>query len=191
LAAATGLSGPDDWVWLNQVHGTAVQLCDGPTPSGNPPEGDAAVTAVVGLPLAVVTADCAPVVLATSDAVGVVHAGHRGLYDGVVEAAIASLRSLGDDNVSAFLAPCIRAARYEFGDADLQRFVARFGPGVAGRTHEGRPALDLAAALHVILVSEGVAQFADCGICTADSPEYFSYRRDGATGRQATIAMLT
>ena len=99
---------------------------DGPAPA---PEADAVVTAVPGLPLAVVTADCAPLVVACDDAVGVVHAGHRGLAAGVIEAAIARLRELGTGEVHAFLGPCIRAPRATSSARPTSsRFVAQFGP---------------------------------------------------------------
>jgi polyphenol oxidase len=92
--------------------------------------------------------------------------------------------------VRAFLGPCIRAPRYEFGADALVDLVAQFGTVVEGRTRAGRPALDIPAAIGVVLERVGVVSFDDCGICTADDDGYFSYRRDGETGRQATIAVL-
>jgi polyphenol oxidase len=186
LAARTGVSDPDRWVWLRQVHGTDVYVATGPAPEPAP-VADALVTVERGLALAIVTADCAPLVLACDDAVGVVHVGHRGLANGVIEAAITRLRAMGTGEVRAFLGPCIRAARYEFGRDDLAHLVAQFGPAVEGRTRSGRPALDIPAAIGVVLDREGVEALEDSGICTAGSDGYFSYRRDGATGRQATI----
>jgi hypothetical protein len=189
IAAAAGLVAPARWVWLDQVHGVHVHVASEPT-GAQPPEADAAVTATRGLPLAVVTADCAPVALSCDDAIGVVHAGHRGLEHGVVEAAVAKLREIGSGPVRAYLGPCIRPERYEFGAADLARLVAHFGPGVEGRTHEGRPALDVPAAVRIALERCGVEAVDDSGVCTAGSADHFSYRRDGVTGRQATIALL-
>jgi YfiH family protein len=175
-------------VWVRQVHGTAVHVA---SPGSSPAEpADAIVTATRGLPLAIVTADCAPLVIACDDAVGVVHAGHRGLADGVIEAAVASLREIGHGDVRAFLGPCIRAPRYEFGADAWPPFVVQFGAAVEGRTRDGRPALDIPAAIRVVLDRAGVIELDDCGICTADDDAYFSYRRDGETGRQATVAVL-
>jgi polyphenol oxidase len=188
LAELTDVADPKRWVWLSQVHGDAVYTATGPDASPTP-VADAVVTVEHGLALAIVTADCAPLVIACDDAVGVVHAGHRGLAGGVIEAAIARLRDIGTGPVRAFLGPCIRAARYEFGTGDLERLVARFGPEVAGRTDGGRPALDIPAGIGVVLEREGVVAFDDCGVCTAGSPGYFSYRRDAATGRQATVVV--
>jgi YfiH family protein len=189
LARAAGLADPTDWVWIRQVHGATVHVASGPT-GAHPPEADAAVTAVPGLPLAVLTADCAPVALACDDAVSVVHAGHRGLEQGVIERAVERLRAVGRGAVRAHLGPCIRPARYEFGEADLARLVARLGPEVAGRTDAGRPALDIPAAVRAALLACGVDDFTDGGVCTASSAAHFSYRRDGVTGRQATVVML-
>jgi polyphenol oxidase len=189
LAARTDLPETREWVWIRQVHGAGVHVATGPGPEPAP-VADATVTAVRGLPLTVVTADCAPLVVACDDAVGVVHAGYRGLAAGVIEAAIASLCDIGTGEVRAFLGPCIRAPRYEFGPDDLARLVAQFGPGVEGRTRDGSPALDIPAAIRVVLERSGVAAFEDCGVCTAESDGYFSYRHDGDTGRQATIVVL-
>jgi YfiH family protein len=190
LAAAAGLPAPADWVWLRQVHGADVVNADGPTPPSAPPEADAAVTATRGLPLAVVTADCAPIVLASADAVGVVHAGHRGLAAGVIEAAAARVRAHGSGRVFAFLGPCIRPASYEFGAADLIELVLQFGPAVEGRTAWGTRALDLPAGVRIALARAGVDVLDDCGLDTCASPDYFSYRRNRAMGRQVTVAVL-
>jgi purine-nucleoside/S-methyl-5'-thioadenosine phosphorylase / adenosine deaminase len=193
LAPPTGVGDLARWVWLRQVHGATVHVAPppGPAPEAEGPEADGVVTAVPGLALAVVTADCAPLVVACDDAVGVVHAGHRGLEAGVIEAAIARLRGIGTGDVRAFLGPCIHAECYEFGADDLARFVARFGSVVSGRTRDGRPALDIPAAIRVVLDGEGVVAFDDCNVCTADSADHFSYRRRADSGRQATIAVLS
>jgi YfiH family protein len=186
VADATGMPAPDRWVWLRQVHGDAVLVVHGAAPLRQF-EADAAVTRTRGLPLAIVTADCAPVVLANDDTVAVVHAGHRGLLAGVIEAAA---RKFGTVDAHAFLGPCIRPARYEFGERDLARLVAHFGPEVEARTDDGKPALDIPAAVRIALARAGITRLDDCGVCTSASPEYFSHRRDGATGRQVTIAVL-
>jgi YfiH family protein len=188
VAGAAGLAEATRWVWLDQVHGVHVHVATEPTPV--PPQADAAVTSTRGLPLAVLTADCAPIALACDDAVGVAHAGHRGLEHGVIEATVAALRAIGTGTVRAYLGPCIRPAHYEFGPADLARLVARFGPRVEGRTRDGLPAFDVPAAVRAALADCGVDDLDDGGICTAESDEHFSYRRDGVTGRQVTIAML-
>ena len=79
---------------------------------------------------------------------------------------------------------------YEFGRADLDRVVARLGAGVEARTADGRPALDVPAAVRAALRGAASTTLDDVGVCTAASPDHFSYRRDGATGRQALVAVL-
>jgi YfiH family protein len=190
VAGAAGLPGPTEWVWLRQVHGARVYDAHVPTAPDAPPEADAAVTDVRGLPLAIVTADCAPVVIASDRAIAVAHAGHRGLATGVLEAAVAKVRARGEGDVHAFLGPCIHPARYEFGATDLDALVTQFGPEVAARTRDGKPAFDIPAAVRIALARAGVDDVADCGVCTADSPAYFSYRAEHTNGRQLTVAVL-
>jgi YfiH family protein len=162
-----------------------------PRPPGTAaPSADAAVTAVPGVVLVVLTADCAPIAIADEVAVGVVHAGWRGLVAGVVPAAVAALRSVGEGPVRAAIGPCVRPAHYEFGPIDLARLSDRFGPGVEGRTASGAPALDVAAAVRVAFAEVGVDDVDDPGWSTAADPSrWFSHRRDGTTGRQALVVV--
>jgi YfiH family protein len=170
------------------VHGAAVVTAD--AARRPPPTADALVTTARGVPLAVVTADCAPIVLATADAIAVVHAGHRGLLAGIVGRAVDAVRERSRDVVHALLGPCIRAEHYEFGEQDLAPLVDVFGAEVASSTAWGTPAFDLAAGVRIALERSGVHDLRDTGECTFASRDHYSYRRDGLTGRQATIAML-
>jgi YfiH family protein len=192
LAAAVAPAGapadPGAWVWLHQVHGRDVVVVDAPPPI--PPEVDAAITTARRLPVVVLTADCAPIALATDDAVAAVHAGWPGLLAGVVEAAVAALRTVGHGPIRAALGPCIHPDRYEFGPADLDRVAARLGDDVRAITATGRPALDIPAAVRAALRRVGVDDLHDVDVCTAASPDHFSHRRDGTTGRQALVAFL-
>jgi purine-nucleoside/S-methyl-5'-thioadenosine phosphorylase / adenosine deaminase len=188
LARTLGVTAPEAWVWLQQVHGSDIHVAT--AAPGTPPVADAAITRIPGLPLAILTADCAPVVVASADAVGVVHAGHRGLLAGVIESTVEQLRAIGHGAVRAYLGPCIRPEHYEFGGTDLEPLVARYGHAVASRTATGRPALDIPAGVRGALASVGVEDLDDSGVCTAATPELFSYRRDGVTGRQVTVAVL-
>jgi YfiH family protein len=174
-------------VWLEQVHGGDVATVAVP---GMRPRADAAVTAVPRVPLVVLTADCAPIALVTDDAIGVVHAGWRGLLAGVVPAAVDALRAIGTGRVQAVIGPCIRPAHYEFGADDLAAVAARFGDGVVGTTVDGSPALDLAAGVRAAFAECGVDDVSDTGECTFADSRYFSYRRDGVTGRQAVVAVI-
>jgi YfiH family protein len=180
---------PYAWVWLRQVHGTDVAVRD--TGTGRaPPTADAAVTTRAQLPLVVLTADCAPIALVADGAVGVVHAGWPGLEHGVIDAAVAALRAHARDGaVRAVVGPCVHPGRYEFGADLLARLVARLGPTVAGRTDSGAPALDIPTAVKVALSGAGVDDVYDVGVCTSESLDHFSYRRDGVTGRQALVVV--
>jgi polyphenol oxidase len=179
---------PSAWVWLRQVHGTHVVI--GGEVVGTLPEADASVSATRGLPLVVLTADCAPIALAGDTAVGVVHAGWLGLERGVIEAAVLALRAAGTGPVRAALGPCIRPAQYEFGSDLLARLTSRLGADIAGRTVDGAPALDIPVAVRRSLELVDVDVLDDVDVCTVASPDHFSYRRDGVTGRQAVVAVL-
>ena len=99
VAGAAGLAEPAEWVWLDQVHGVRVHVATEPTRA--PPEADAAVTATPGLPIAVLTADCAPVAPRATTPWEWCTPGHRGLEHGVIQAAVAALREIGTGTVRA------------------------------------------------------------------------------------------
>lgn len=152
---------------------------------------DAAVTAAPGAALVVRTADCAPVALLAPEAVGIVHAGWRGLTLGVVEATVAALRRLGATQPEATVGPCISAARYEFGGGDLDEVAARYGDGVRAVTAGGRPALDLAAGVVAALRGAGVERVTVDGRCTAAGADrWFSHRARRDQGRQGSFVWL-
>jgi hypothetical protein len=182
------------WAWLRQVHGAAVvageQVAREEQAGGDAPEADAAVTARPGVPLVVQTADCAPIALATDDAIAVVHAGWPGLVAGVIPNAVARLRDVGRGEVRAALGPCVHACCYQFGRDDLDRVVGALDESVEARTSAGDLALDIPAAVRVALARAGVVHLDDVDVCTYTSPDHFSYRRDGRTGRQALLAVL-
>ena len=182
------LAPPARWMEVNQVHGREVVVVDDPDTRVDA-DADAIVTACRDLPLVIFTADCAPIALVGDGAVGAVHAGWGGLHAGVVERAVDALRSLAPGPVSAVLGPCIHPERYEFGADLLDRMVAHFGPAVASRTQQGTAAFDIPAAVRIALARAGVDDVDDVGVCTAASNDYFSYRRDGVTGRQAMLVL--
>ena len=190
MSVALGIDEPSSWAWLEQVHGATVVSADDAARLDTPPRADAAVTSTPGLVLVVLTADCAPLALVSEDAVAVVHAGWPGLLAGVIEAAVAALRARGSGRIRAALGPCVHPADYEFGRADLDRLVARLGSTVEARTRHGTPALDVPAAVRAALFRAGVDDLEDFDVCTFASPEHFSHRRDGRTGRQALVAIL-
>jgi YfiH family protein len=161
---------------VHQVHGTDVVAAGDAVP-----DADAQVTADGHAPL-VLVADCVPVVLVAPAAVGVVHAGWRGLHGGIVANAVRALRDLGATRVAAAVGPAIGPCCYEVGDELRAAF------GTTGRT------LDLPGLAAAQLAAAGVAEVHSAGLCTAcatrdGEPLFFSHRRDrGVTGRQAGIA---
>lgn len=178
------------WTWLRQVHGPDVVTVTRPGEHAGT-AADGAVTAVPGAVVAVHTADCVPVVLLADGAVGVAHAGWRGLVAGVVGRTAEAMAALGHPPTRAVVGPCIRPGSYEFGAADLDAVAARWGDDVRATTAAGTPALDVAAGVRRALAEVGVADVADDGLDTATDPERFwSYRARGEAGRMATVAWL-
>ena len=176
------------WTWIRQVHGARVVTVTEPGQHAGA-EADAIVTAVPGAAIAVLTADCAPVLLVADGAVGVVHAGWRGLAGGVVEAAVEALVTLGYPPLHAVLGPCIRGRCYEFGSSDLDQLADRYGPTVRSTTAWGTPALDVAAGIGVVCASFGI-ELLDESVCTACSSRHWSHRARGDSRRQALVAWI-
>jgi copper oxidase (laccase) domain-containing protein len=146
------------------------------------------VTADADAVLAVLTADCAPIALASDEGViGVVHAGWRGLVAGVVDAAAVAMRDLGATDVVAALGPCIHAECYEFSEADIDAVAAELGDDVRGVTAAGRPALDVPAAVRGALERAGVRLVHDADVCTACSSAHYSHRARAELERQAVV----
>jgi YfiH family protein len=175
------------WTWLRQVGGDGVVRVDTPG-SGSGSPADAAVTATPGCALAVLTADCAPVALASAEGVlGVAHAGWSGLRAGVLERTVDAMVDLGATVITAVVGPCIRPECYEFGIDDLERVAARVGPEVRATDLSGAPALDLAAGVRAVLSRAGVNDVDDHGSCTACSPGWYSWRARAERQRQATV----
>jgi YfiH family protein len=177
------------WTWLRQRHGARVLVVGAPGEHVGE-EADAVVTAVAGAAIAVQVADCAPVALVAPEAVGVVHAGWRGLVAGVVPAAVAAMRGLGATDLRAMVGPCIQPGCYEFGATDLDTVAGELGEDVRGRTVDGRPALDLTAGVRLALVHAGVEDVYLDETCTACSPSLWSHRGAGDKERQAVVAWM-
>jgi YfiH family protein len=175
------------WTWLRQVHGGRVVVVRAPG-GGAGERADAAVTDRPGCALAVLTADCAPVALASPGGViGVAHAGWRGLEAGVLERTVEAMGALGGGDLRAMVGPCIHAECYAFGPADLDRLARRLGDSVRGTTLDGRGALDIPAAARAALAGAGVTHVHDVDVCTACSGEHFSHRARGEVARQALV----
>ncbi|MEU1255450.1 peptidoglycan editing factor PgeF [Streptomyces sp. WAC 01325] len=191
-AKSLGLD-PGDVVWMNQVHGSDVTVVDGPWRDRPVPEVDAIVTARRGLALAVLTADCVPVLLADPVAgiAAAAHAGRPGMIAGVVPAALRAMTELGADpaRIVARTGPAVCGRCYEVPDA-MRAEVAAEEPTAYAETSWGTPAVDVAAGVHAQLARLGVHDRAQSPVCTLESGDHFSYRRDRTTGRLAGYVWL-
>lgn len=152
------------------------------------------VTDEVGVGLAVIAADCVPVLLADEDAgvVAAAHAGRRGTAAQIVPKTVAAMVELGarTERVRVWFGPAICGACYEVG-AEVQGEVAPLVPAAVCQTRDETPGLDLRAGLRAQLVELGVASIDEDSRCTAEDSGLYSFRRDGTTGRQgAAIALL-
>ncbi|WP_202840030.1 peptidoglycan editing factor PgeF [Luteimonas saliphila] len=197
LVARFGL--PASPHWLKQVHGTHVVRFDAPAgPEGWPePEADAAVTSMPGVVLVILTADCLPVVFAARDGseIAAAHAGWPGLSKGMLEATLAAMRTRPGD-VVAWIGPCAGPRRYEVGRDVFEAFVAQDAGAAAAfsPTRPGHWLADLPALARRRLVAAGMAAGDVHGgdLCTIEDPgRFFSHRRDGRSGRIATIAWVS
>ncbi|MFV0258444.1 MAG: polyphenol oxidase family protein [Acidimicrobiales bacterium] len=177
----------ESWTWLRQVHGAAVVTARTPG-DGAGATADAAITTAVRVPIAVTTADCAPVVLVGDVGIGVAHAGWRGLVTGVVKHTAAALTAAGVRPRRTLLGPCIDPGHYEFSPADLDQVAAILGDEVRSVTPSGTPALDVPAAVAAACERAGWPR-PDRPPATSD-PTWFSHRVRADTGRQTTVAWL-
>jgi YfiH family protein len=172
---------------LRQVHGTNVIG----EPTDDEPEADAAITVTPGVVLAILTADCLPIVLCAVDGseVGVAHAGWRGLAAGVIENTAAAMRT-SPGKIMAWLGPAAGPKTYEVGDEVRAAFV-ECDAAVASAfvpTRPGHWLCDLYALARQLLASVGIARVFGGGLCTISDPQrFYSHRRDGITGRMATL----
>ncbi|MGW1022461.1 peptidoglycan editing factor PgeF [Streptomyces sp. NPDC002577] len=196
LAAKSLGIDPAGVVWMNQVHGADVAVVDGPWgTAANPAVAsvDAIVTARRGLALAVLTADCVPVLLADPVAgiAAAAHAGRPGMVAGVVPATVAAMVRLGAEphRITVRTGPTVCGRCYEVPDA-MRAEVAAVEPAAYAETSWGTPAVDVAAGVHAQLERLGVRDREQAPVCTLESGDHFSYRRDRTTGRLAGYVWL-
>ena len=175
-------------VFLNQVHGAAVVEVDGPW-VGEPPAADAVVTRAPDLAVAVLVADCVPVLLHDTAAgvLGAVHSGRPGMLAGIVGHAVAAMRDLGARSISATVGPSVCGRCYEVPEEMARTATARTAASAA-RSWTGTPAIDVAAGVVEQLAEEGVGIHWVPG-CTREDDDLYSYRRDGRTGRFAGVVL--
>ena len=181
---------PSEPRWLRQVHGTTVAQL-GPLASDDEPQADAAVAHLPGTVLAILTADCLPVLFCSEDGarIGAAHAGWRGLAAGVLEATIAAMDT-PPARLLAWLGPCIGAASYEVGE-EVRASFAGWNPEAAAcftATRPGHWQCDLAGLARQRLAAVGMTRIHGGGFDTLADERFYSYRRDGAnSGRFASV----
>ena len=191
--------------WLRQVHGTSVHRVDDVHPHASSgqflpqagggktmePEADAAVTRAPGTVLAILTADCMPVVFAAEDGseVGAAHAGWRGLSAGVLEATVAAMQAPAE-RIVAWLGPAAGPQAYEIGQEVFDAFMSLDAVAASAftATRPGHWRVDLYALARMRLQAAGVNHVHGGGLCTISDPQrFFSHRRDQRSGRMATL----
>lgn len=191
LATAVGLS-EDAVVWMNQVHSANVVVVDGPR-DGAVVQTDALVTTTRGLALAVVTADCVPVLLADARAgvIGAAHAGRVGAQIGIVPRTVEEMVKSGASvaDISVLLGPAVSGRNYEV-PAQMAVEVDAVLPGSRCRTAKGTPGLDIRAGLARQLTDLGIKSIDIDRRCTVEDTALFSHRRDAPTGRLASLVWM-
>lgn len=171
-------------VWLEQVHGNEVVVVSGP--QQQVPTADASVTTQQKLPLAILTADCLPIVIWDADCrqAAALHAGWRGLANGIIERV---MRHFQGKSVFVWIGPGIGPCHYQV-DAAVRE---NFADGVAFKNNRsGHYQFDLVAEATRQFSQLGVSHIQHMQVCTACDERFYSYRRDGETGRFATLVWL-
>jgi YfiH family protein len=171
-------------VFMNQVHGDTVIEVDENVNS--PVTADAIITRTPGLPLVVLVADCLPILISSPAVVGAVHAGRKGVLNGIISKTVSAMRALGATDLEAKIGPAICKACYE---VDLEMYQAAIEQKPELSTTLSSHRLDLTRAAKFQLESAGV-KVSTLDICTAHNANYFSYRRDGTTGRSSGVIVL-
>lgn len=188
VATELGLE-PENLIWMSQVHGTQVVEVTGPA-QDPVPGTDALVSAVPGIALAVLVADCVPVLLADRAAgvIGAAHAGRVGAAGGIVTALLTRMTALGahPDHIDALVGPAICGRCYEV-PAAMRDDVASRLPGSACVTADGTAGLDLRAGIAEQLRAAGVGSIAVDNRCTREDLMLYSHRRAAPSGRFAAV----
>mgnify|MGYP003347514607 CR=1 FL=1 len=169
--------------FMNQVHGDTVILVENNQTS---PTCDALITTESKLAVAVMVADCIPLLLKSDVAVAAVHVGRKGLMNGIARKTIDAMRDLGAEVIHSYLGPSICGGCYEVGPDVFEEVVSKY-PTSDSSQRSGKKTLDLVAGLKTDLKDTVLL---DLSSCVLEDKHTFSYRRDGITGRQAGVIWL-
>ncbi len=188
VAGSLGIA-RDRLLFMNQCQGSDVVVVDGPW-AGEAPEADGLVTTSTDLALAVLVADCTPVLLVDRFAgvAAAVHAGRPGMMSGIVGRAVDVMTDLGARSISAVVGPSICGRCYEVPEA-MRAEAAQISPVASAVSWQRTPAIDIAAAVVDQMRAKSVAVLWIAG-CSRESDELFSYRRNAHTGRLAGVVRL-
>jgi hypothetical protein len=178
------------WSFLTQVHGSKnIEVKENGSVLGL--EGDALFTAQERKVLTIQVADCVPIALTSNcGAIALIHAGWKGLLNGVIENASETLQKEFPGDQLAVVGPHIGVCCYEYGRQDLDSFIEMFGTSVAGVTNSLADSLDLMAIVRVILEKRGIELAYKDGSCTSCDSKFWSYRSSGTQKRQSLFAWI-
>lgn len=172
--------------YMNQVHGDQVlqiqHLLE------EEPTADGLLTTSTEIALAVMVADCIPLLLSNKSSVAAVHVGRRGLVNNIALVAISKMRAIDSSSITAVIGPAICGKCYEVSEDIYTEVVDQF-PLAQARTQSGALSLDLTKALKSLLIDQGVTVIEE-NLCTVEESSLYSYRRDGVTGRQVGVVWL-
>ena len=179
------LLGVSELVFMEQSHGNTVAEVTNSNLRGKF-DADALVTSLKGIALAVLVADCVPILLYSDSVMGVVHAGRRGMTNGIVGKTVSAMMAMGAGQITAEIGPSICANCYQV-SPEMYEAISQEFP--ASRTTTELHSLDLRSGLMVQLEAVGV-QVSQINICTLENLAYFSHRRGGESQRLAGVVSL-
>jgi YfiH family protein len=189
------LSLPESLCWLNQTHSTILLKIEQGTQSGI--KADGSFTTLKNMPCVVMTADCLPVLVTDKQGrfVSAIHAGWRGLCDGIIEQSIDSIcneLNIASTELLVWLGPCIGKTAFEVGEEVRAEFIAQDPNAInAFKVYQDRYLADLQQLARLRLAPLNIAEISASEHCTFSEPEnFYSYRRDGKTGRMATLIWI-
>ena len=188
--AGLAITSSQHWSFLTQVHGSEnIEVKETESVLGL--EGDALFTTQEKKVLTIQVADCVPVALVSDyGAIAVIHAGWKGLLNGVIENASETLQKKFPGDQSAVIGPHIGPCCYEYGRKDLDSFIEVFGSSVAGVTDSSADALDLMAIVQIVLKKRGIELSYRDDSCTSCDSKFWSYRSSGTQKRQSLLAWI-
>jgi YfiH family protein len=172
---------------MDQVHGNEIAIIDKESDPAISPTADALITRELNYGLAVLFADCAPLLLSSKQVSAAVHVGRKGLLADIVDKVVTQMRDMGAIGISAQIGPTICGKCYEVSE-EMRDEAEDFMPIAASQTRRSAPSIDIPKAIISILSTAQIPGKWN-GVCTHEDQSFFSYRRDKLTGRQAGVVV--